>query len=296
MAHDVFTNGRSNIHKGSGDKAVAGAPDVCKTPIGSAVVPIPYPNISQSSTLKKGSLSVKINGKPACLEKSTFDSSSGDQAGRLGGIISGTTGKETRFISSSFDVQIEGQNAVRHADATTHNHGNTMGVVYGSSTAPSVIKKNEKPCKDDSDHDWEEVDSGQSPDDQVSKLEADIDHLEGKPSRVSQKRGYEFEKKAVIDNKNKLPIDKCSKEYRCKKCKINQEVDIVGGDRVAEAKSRKSKGVKKKSGQCKRLKGIQTQLFDPGKKPLAKIDGELGDVQNSKEIYERRGFEVEIVG
>jgi hypothetical protein len=153
-----------------------------------------------------------------------------------------------------------------------------------------------EPCKDEGDHEWEEVNSGVSPDDQVSKLEGDVSKLEGKPSQASQKRGYEFEKKAVIDNKEKLPIDKCSKEYKCKKCKKTQEVDIVGNDRVAEAKSRNSKGVKNKSSQCKRLKSIQSQHFDPSKKPLAKIDGDLDDVQESKEIYERRGFEVEIVG
>lgn len=153
-----------------------------------------------------------------------------------------------------------------------------------------------EPCKDEGDHEWEEVHSGVSPDDQVSKLEGDVSKLEGKPSQASQKRGYEFEKKAVIDNKEKLPIDKCSKEYKCKKCKKTQEVDIVGNDRVAEAKSRNSKGVKNKSSQCKRLKSIQSQHFDPSKKPLAKIDGDLDDVQESKEIYERRGFEVEIVG
>lgn len=147
MTHDVFTNGRSNIHKGSGDKAVAGAPDVCKTPIGSAVVPIPYPNISQSSTLKGGSKSVKINGYSACLENSIFESSSGDEAGRLGGIISGTTGKESRFISSSFNVRIEGQNVVRHLDMTTHNHANTMGTVYGSSAPPSTFKDDKALCE-----------------------------------------------------------------------------------------------------------------------------------------------------
>jgi hypothetical protein len=151
------------------------------------------------------------------------------------------------------------------------------------------------PCDED-DHEWEEVNSGVSPDDQVSKLEGDVSKLEGKPSQASQKRGYEFEKKAVIDNKEKLPIDKCSKEYKCKKCKKTQEVDIVGNGRVAEAKSRNSKGVKNKSSQCKRLKSIQSQHFDASKKPLAKIDGDLDDVQESKEIYERRGFEVEIVG
>jgi len=135
--HNVFANSRSIIHKGSSDKAIAGAPDVCKTLIGSAVVPIPYPNISQSATLAKGSKTVKINGQSAVLENSTLESSSGDEAGSLGGIMSGTTGKETRFISSSFDAQIEGQNAIRHMDATSHNHVNTIGNVYGSSTTPT---------------------------------------------------------------------------------------------------------------------------------------------------------------
>jgi len=160
---------------------------------------------------------------------------------------------------------------------------------------PSPPEVNE-PCKDEGAHVWKEVDSGVSPDDQVNKLESDISRREGKPSRASEKRGYEFEKKAVIDNKEKLPIDKCSKYYKCNICKKDQEVDIVGDDRVAEAKSRNSKGVKNKSSQCKRLKSIQSQHFDPSKKPLAKIDGDLEDAQKSKEIYERRGFEVEIVG
>jgi len=139
--HNVFTNNRSNIHKGSGDKAFAAAPDVCKTPIGSAVVPIPYPNISQSSTLKKGTKSVKINGQPAALKTSAFASSNGDQAGSMGGVMSGVTGKETEFSSFSFDVKFEGKNVVRHLDMTTHNKKNTMGAVVGSATAPMVAKK-----------------------------------------------------------------------------------------------------------------------------------------------------------
>lgn len=156
---------------------------------------------------------------------------------------------------------------------------------------PSTIE----PCRDESDHIWKEFESGLSPDNQIDSLDNEISRLEGKPSRTSQKRGYEFEKKAVIDNKEKLPIDKCSKEYICIKCEKKQEVDVVGDNRVAEAKSRKVKGVKNKSDQCKRLKSIPSQLLDANKKPLAKIDGDLEDVQKSKEIYERRGFEVEIV-
>ena len=166
----------------------------------------------------------------------------------------------------------------------------------GERVATPSSSEVEDPCKDEGDHVWEEVDSGITPDDQIDKLENDISNLEGKPSRMAQKRGHEFEKKAVIDNKDKLPIEKCGKEYRCKKCNKVQEVDIAGKDRIGEAKSRKAKGVKGKADQCKWIKSIQSQCFDSTKKPLAKIDGSLEDVQKSKEIYERRGFDVEIVG
>ncbi|MCP4325610.1 MAG: DUF4150 domain-containing protein, partial [Alteromonadales bacterium] len=131
--HDVFLNCRSIIHKGSGDKALGG-PDICKTQIGNAVVPIPYPNSSKSADLKAGSKSVKINNQSAALKTSTFSCSTGDQAGKLGGLISGTTKSETAFISYSFDMKIEGKNVVRHADMTTHNKKNTIGMVMGSMT------------------------------------------------------------------------------------------------------------------------------------------------------------------
>ena len=42
-------------HKGSGDKSVASAPDVCKAQVGNAVVAIPYPNVAESKDLKDGS-------------------------------------------------------------------------------------------------------------------------------------------------------------------------------------------------------------------------------------------------
>jgi len=135
--HDIFANTRNIIHKGSGDKALASAPDVCKTPVGPAVVPIPYPNLSQSSTLTNGSKTVKLNGQPAMLKKSLLKSSSGDQAGSVGGVISGVTGKEIEALSYSFDVKIEGRNVVRHVDGTFHNKKNTMGMLYGS-TSPSI--------------------------------------------------------------------------------------------------------------------------------------------------------------
>src|SRR5690606_14519903 len=91
-------------------------PDVCKTPTPGGPVPIPYPNISKSGDLAKGSKNVKINGAPVCLDNSEFSTSVGDEAGTLKGVISNTHKGKAFPIMGSFDVKIEGKNVVRNAD------------------------------------------------------------------------------------------------------------------------------------------------------------------------------------
>ena len=124
MSNDVGANGQSVVTKRSGG-TVAVFPDVCKTPSPGGPVPIPYPNISQSSDLAKGSKSVKINGVPACLKGSNFSKSVGDQAGAAGGVISGKTGGIAEPVNYSFDVKIEGKNVVRNLDLFVSNNKNT---------------------------------------------------------------------------------------------------------------------------------------------------------------------------
>ena len=53
MAQTTFCNTRGIAHKGSGGMSTV-FPDVCKTPVGSAVVPIPYPNTKSNPTAKAG--------------------------------------------------------------------------------------------------------------------------------------------------------------------------------------------------------------------------------------------------
>jgi uncharacterized Zn-binding protein involved in type VI secretion len=124
MPNDVGANGQSIVTKKSGGKVITG-PDVCKTPSPGGPVPIPYPNISFSSDLANGSKSVKINGVPACLKGSNFSKSSGDQAGSLGGVISGKTGGKAEPVNYSFDVKIEGKSVVRNMDLFQSNDRNT---------------------------------------------------------------------------------------------------------------------------------------------------------------------------
>lgn len=137
MTRTVFANNRNFSHKGSTDKSMCSAPDVCKTPIGSSTPPIPYPVISQAADASGYSASVSIDGNPTAIASSSHTKCSGDQAGSAKGLVSGTVGDKTQFTTYSFDVKVEGEGVVRHLDMTTMNNGNTMGTVLGTSTPPA---------------------------------------------------------------------------------------------------------------------------------------------------------------
>ena len=125
MGVTVGVNGLSVVHKSSGGVSAA-FPDVCKTPMPPAgPVPIPYPNIAQSSDTDKGSKNVKIDGNPVCLQDSNFKQSTGNEAGSAGGIASGKTKGKAEFINYSFDVKIEGKCVPRAFDPMMHNDKNT---------------------------------------------------------------------------------------------------------------------------------------------------------------------------
>lgn len=143
MTRSVFANSRNFSHKGSGDKSISTAPDVCKTPVGSATPPIPYVVVSQAGDLAGGTSTVTIDGHSSAIASSSHSSCSGDEAGTASGIVSGTTGNKTEFASYSFDVRLEGEGAVRHLDATTMNNSNTIGTNLGAATAPAAIEEEE---------------------------------------------------------------------------------------------------------------------------------------------------------
>ena len=124
MTASANVNNRTVVHKSSGGVAI-NFPDVCKTQCGPSVVPIPYPNIAKSSDTAKGSTSVKIDGNPIMLKDSNFSTSTGDEAGAIGGIVSGCTKGKAEFINYSFDVKIDGKNVPRLGDMMIQNKKNT---------------------------------------------------------------------------------------------------------------------------------------------------------------------------
>ncbi len=157
MGNEVYANGREVACKAADGKSICAFPDVCftppQTPVTPPGVPIPYPNTGLASDTTDGSKSVKISGKEVMLKnKSYFKKSTGDEAGcapKKGVITSKNTGK-VFFNVWSMDVKIEGENAVRHLDLTTHNHASVPG---DTPTWPYLDKmsvaKATGPCKDE---------------------------------------------------------------------------------------------------------------------------------------------------
>ena len=141
MPVTIKVNGTVNslVHKGSNAISMATIPDVCKTPSPGGPIPIPYPNISQSSTLAKGTTTVKADGgMMIAIKGSEFSMSNGDEPGVAGGVKSSTFMKESTWILYSFDVKIEGQGACRLSDKKFQNHENTADLM-GAVVVPTVV-------------------------------------------------------------------------------------------------------------------------------------------------------------
>jgi uncharacterized Zn-binding protein involved in type VI secretion len=126
MPSTVFANGMGLSHEKSGGVSTV-FPDVCKTPSPGGPVPVPYPNVGKSSDTTNGSTTVKIEGGQTMLQGSTYKISSGDEAGSVGGVVSGKVKGACEFTLYSFDVKIEGKSVCRMGDMLTHNDKNTAG-------------------------------------------------------------------------------------------------------------------------------------------------------------------------
>ncbi len=150
MPVTVKVNGKVNslVHKGSNGVSVATIPDVCKTPSPGGPVPLPYPNISQSNMLAKGSSTVKADGMMIAIKGSEFSMSNGDNAGVAGGVKSSTFMKESTWILYSFDVKIDGKSACRLTDKKFQNHENTADAAGVVQTIIQVEEPDDLECGD----------------------------------------------------------------------------------------------------------------------------------------------------
>ena len=100
------------------------APDVCKTPVGSAIVPIPYPVIAKLGNSVKTLTHVKANGDELLTISGHIPTTLGDQAGLQKGIKSGTVGGKASYKKTqhSKTVRAGKQAILRHGDLYWMNH------------------------------------------------------------------------------------------------------------------------------------------------------------------------------
>ena len=121
-----------------------GVPDVCKTPappppVGPGQVPVPYPNNGMLNQATNASTKVKFMNKEVVTTKSKIPKSMGDEAGTLGGMVSGMNMGEAQFKMGSTKVKVEGQPCVHLTSMTSHN-GTNANAPAGTQVAPSQTK------------------------------------------------------------------------------------------------------------------------------------------------------------
>jgi Domain of unknown function (DUF4150) len=102
-------------------------PDVCLTPAGPAVVPIPYPNIAMAPMAIPNQTVVSIMAMPAHNLGTTIPMTNGDNAGVAMGVASGMMMGPSRHLTGSFTVLFEGMPATRLTSMSLQNSTNAPG-------------------------------------------------------------------------------------------------------------------------------------------------------------------------
>ena len=127
MSVSINVNGLSLCHKGSAGRIDNTLPDVCKTP--DKGIPIPYKNRAFSKDLVKGTTSCFADGGHMVANfGSEFAVSIFDEAGSMGGVVSGTNKAEADWITYSPSVFFEKKPACRLTDKMFMNHRNTVSL------------------------------------------------------------------------------------------------------------------------------------------------------------------------
>ncbi len=107
-------------------------PDVCKTPTPTGPLPMPYPNLAMfmQANPVTCALKVKVLGMSVLTLQTQVLMSSGDEAGSLGGMVSGMIKGPLRFTMGSVIVSADGAPVVYQTCSVTSNgtNANTLGV------------------------------------------------------------------------------------------------------------------------------------------------------------------------
>jgi len=116
-----------------------GFPDVCLTPVGPAVVPVPYPDIAMTSTTVPAAYNVLIDCMPVVNQLSIGLMSHGDEGGVLGGVVSHLIDGQTTYMVGCFTILVDGAPAQRLTSVTGQNCLSMLPNAPGMCICPSQV-------------------------------------------------------------------------------------------------------------------------------------------------------------
>lgn len=120
---------------GKGGQIVCLAPDVCLTPVGSSIVPIPYMIVSKLDWADKTIGNTSFGGQEAFTMASRTNKVTGDEPGSKGGVKSGVNKGWCRPKSNKTSFTVKGQEVIQHDNVYEMNcngpdgPSNTLGKI-----------------------------------------------------------------------------------------------------------------------------------------------------------------------
>lgn len=106
-------------------------PDICKTPVGASTPPLPYMIVGEFADALNPSPNVNSHSEPVILhQRTTIPTVRGDEAGKAGGIKSGTVGKQVDTKTASAIHRANGASKVQVGREVWMNARNTIGKIY----------------------------------------------------------------------------------------------------------------------------------------------------------------------
>ncbi|MDQ7032710.1 MAG: DUF4150 domain-containing protein [Desulfonauticus sp.] len=112
-------------------------PDVCKTPVAGAPVPLPYPNTNMTSSTDPVVSNVIVECMPVINKLSVGSVSVGDEAGTELGVASSTISGQTLYEVGCSTIMVGGAPAQRLTSVTAQNAMGMTPNSVGSCIAPS---------------------------------------------------------------------------------------------------------------------------------------------------------------
>lgn len=115
-------------------------PDLCKTPTPAGPIPLPYPNMASTATAVPPAMIVLIQAMPATNMSSIVPTSTGDEPGALGGVVSNVIKGPCFHILGSTTLMTGGLPAMRMSSVTVQNLCNMVGAtITPSQTKVQVL-------------------------------------------------------------------------------------------------------------------------------------------------------------